>query len=140
MTNSLSLSLWVKTIETISYSTFIDTGDSYWLGTYHTTRRLRADLNIGVWDDLIVPEGYIMELWRWYHVVSTWDGTTMKLYQDREEIASQPRTGILNPRTENFIIGADPGLNYFYGNIRDVMLFNRALLPEEINNIYRTQK
>jgi hypothetical protein len=72
----------------------------------------------------------------WVYVVATYDGTTQKLYingsLDRSETTSQTLTS-----TANGIIGGrafSTGL-FFFGNLANAAIWNRALNSDEINSI-----
>lgn len=75
----------------------------------------------------------------WHHLVSTWDGSTLKLYID----------GVLNgslsvntfyPFSTELVIGAlhiGNAISFFYsGKIDDVAVWNRPLSPAEILDLY----
>ena len=76
---------------------------------------------------------------RWYYVAGTYDGSTLILYIDGVEYSRKSISGALTTassgweigRTEN--MGTNPRWN---GAIDDVRIYNRALLPSEINNLY----
>jgi len=142
-TNGLTISMWVKTISDIPWSTFLNkggaNGGAYWLGTYFNSRQLRGDLHIEKWDDLVASEP--MEIGTWYHVAMTFDGTTQILYQNGEEIARQERTGLIDITIDPLEIGADSYYpHYFNGLINDVLIYGRTLSSNEIWQIYNAQK
>ncbi|UCF43964.1 MAG: hypothetical protein JSV99_03305 [Planctomycetota bacterium] len=79
----------------------------------------------------------------WYHVASTWDGSTnpdsMKLYINGEAEATHTASqSFIKTNSYNLTIGdilpqlTDP----FNGIIDEVMIFNRALSAEEIEELY----
>ena len=67
----------------------------------------------------------------WYHVASSWDGTTRKLYLDGELKKSDTPSGN-NATAEQFHIGKTCCSEYFNGLIDDVAIYNRALTATEI--------
>ena len=73
----------------------------------------------------------------WSHVAGTWDGQTMLLYLNGVVIASAPYQGEIGYDGNPIIIGADddghgvPGCCYFVGEIDEVRLSDRALMPGE---------
>ncbi|KAF5437779.1 CASH domain-dontaining protein, partial [Candidatus Methanophagaceae archaeon] len=77
---------------------------------------------------------------QWYHVVSTWNGTTKCIYLDGDlsnstnpESSYEPGAG-----TGNFSIGARVDGTYCLdGVIDEVAIYNRSLSAEEILNHYR---
>lgn len=70
----------------------------------------------------------------WRHIVGTYDGVNIKIYVDGIERASQAWT--LGPitTTDPITIGYGNMHGYFNGQIDDVRIYNRALLPAEITN------
>jgi len=88
-------------------------------------------------DDPMPPE-----LNTWYFYVATWDGSTMRLYRNGVEVASDFQPGMyLSPNLETTISATrgridDPVLAVFDGTIDDVRIYKRALSNQEINAIY----
>lgn len=71
----------------------------------------------------------------WQHLVFTYDGSTIKLYQNGIEVGSQAANGSLSNAFESLYIGDGFyfGGNYFLdGKVDEVVLFNRALTQPEI--------
>jgi hypothetical protein len=83
--------------------------------------------------------GKAFPLQRWTHVALTWDGADFKVYIDGTLSASAPATpgGIDLCSKGTFRIGswwtADP--MYFNGAMDEVRVYNRALGPEEIQQV-----
>jgi hypothetical protein len=77
------------------------------------------------------------DLYTWYHIVVTWDATTLYLYVDSVNRSSSssvvPNTGVYN-----LYIGKDPGANsyYFSGSIDEVGIWNRLLTSDEVVTLY----
>lgn len=73
----------------------------------------------------------------WTHVAGTYDGSTMRLYVDGTQVASQSGlSGTLPSSTADIIIGGQQNdSNYFDGTIDDVRIYNRALSQSEIDTI-----
>jgi hypothetical protein len=71
---------------------------------------------------------------RWLHVVGTWDGSTMILYVNGEPVATKTNSGNLGDTTERplKISGGYP----FNGIMDEVRVYNRALGPDEILDLY----
>ena len=93
---------------------------------------------------VMVPGGFIgfngtnaVQLNTWYHVVETYDGAVLKLYVNGNLDGSTPASGPINVTANPFRIGSDgSGPWNFIGNIDEVSLYNRALVPSEIQSIY----
>lgn len=86
---------------------------------------------------------------KWEHVCFTYDGSStpegMKLYMDGAELSTTASgasilTGSIQ-NNMNLIIGSRTGstLNH-KGNLDNVLVYNRALNPSEITNLYNNQK
>jgi len=74
----------------------------------------------------------------WTLVAGTYDGSTMRLYQNGVEVASQGGlSGSLTFASADFVIGGqDDNSNYFAGLIDDVQLYSRALSAGELLTAY----
>ncbi len=75
-----------------------------------------------------------LPLGRWVHLAATFDGQTMRLYVDGDEVASRDRPGRVNPSHFDLVIGSfAPGSRaHFTGLVDEVRLFSRALSTAEI--------
>ncbi len=87
-----------------------------------------------------VPASATISANEWTNVACTWDGTTMKLYQDGVEIHSnEPTIGPNITNNADWRIGAlaSSGGENFGGKIDDVKVWGRALVPCELDkNLY----
>ncbi len=79
---------------------------------------------------------------QWYHVVLSYDGTTIKMYKDGQQVGSRAAT-ISYANQIQFLIGGagdgpSPGGIYggFNGKIDDVGFWDRALTYNEIQELY----
>jgi hypothetical protein len=72
----------------------------------------------------------------WHHLAVSYDGTNVRLYLDgqREAAAARSLDTILN--TNGLTIGNRPGGSFWHGQLDEVMLYNRALEPWEIQAIH----
>jgi hypothetical protein len=75
---------------------------------------------------------------KWIHVVGVWDGKNAKVYVNGiEENRSADGSGSVNSATENLYIGQGYALNRpFNGSIDEVRIYNRALAPAEVKQLY----
>ena len=73
----------------------------------------------------------------WSHLVGTFDGTNLKLYQNGVLLGSNNGTFNLQSIVENLFFGKEgkKGL-YFKGKLDDIGMWNRALTQQEITNLY----
>lgn len=73
---------------------------------------------------------------RWTHLVTTYDGSTLTLYVDGDEVDSTPASGSLASESD-VQIGSDNGdHNYWDGLIDQVRLYSDALSPAEVRKLY----
>ncbi len=75
----------------------------------------------------------------WHHIVGTYDGTTIRLYEDGVEVGTgTPDNRILDYSTDPLTIGNyQPTASYhFNGDLDDVRIYDRALTPSEITALY----
>jgi Concanavalin A-like lectin/glucanases superfamily len=68
----------------------------------------------------------------WTHLAATFDGTTVRLYVNGVQVASQAQTTPLMPTTGTLQIGANSYGEHFTGRIDEVRIYNQALSPSEI--------
>jgi PKD repeat protein len=69
----------------------------------------------------------ILPLNTWSHLAGTYDGTTMRLYVNGVQVASQAQTGTIAASTQPLTIGAN-----WAGLIDEVRIYNRALGATEV--------
>jgi concanavalin A-like lectin/glucanase superfamily protein/fibronectin type III domain protein len=69
----------------------------------------------------------------WSHLALTYDGESLRLYANGEEISSRPQMGRLEAATTLLQIGGNASYGgYFAGQIDEVHIYNRELSPSEI--------
>ncbi len=74
----------------------------------------------------------------WQHVAATYEGSTITVFVNGSPVGSLgAANGTINAVTSDLVIGKNivTGAS-FLGSIDEVELFNRALTPTEINNLY----
>jgi uncharacterized delta-60 repeat protein len=95
---------------------------------------------------LATPSGWkdastdsLMVTGQWYHIVGTYDGTTVRVYINGVERGSATGGGDLSASSYPLNIGRCPydTNRLFDGVIDEVAIFNRALTPSEIQTIYQ---
>ena len=89
----------------------------------------------------ITLPGSNIELDKWYTVVATYDGTTIKIYINGELYTSTATTGEIKPSNVQFLLGANPGGNdrtseFTNFTVSDAMLYDRILSEEEVKNSF----
>jgi hypothetical protein len=83
---------------------------------------------------------------QWHHIAGSCDGTYVRLYVDGYAVAIVPYSGSVVyglPSSNDLVIGGyldcnQPADMAFLGDIDEVELFNRALTPTEILNIFNS--
>lgn len=77
----------------------------------------------------------------WTHVVMVHDGLKDRIYMDGVQVAEKDVVGDLNESTKPFGIGYNPidGGNWFDGVLDEVEMYNFALSPTEISDLYTAQ-
>ena len=149
--DGLSLVLWFNAVSfqvpdarLISKATSSQPEDHWWMmstisseGAMRLRYRLKTD-NGGT-AELIANAGDL-ETNAWILAVVTYDGTTMKIYKDGEEVGSTEKTGGLSvDPSVRAMIGCNPGTDHvapFDGYVDEVQVYNRALTAEEIKAIF----
>ncbi|MBK9140840.1 MAG: hypothetical protein IPM17_19155 [Verrucomicrobia bacterium] len=72
----------------------------------------------------------------WYHLAVAYDGTTVRLFVNGQLDGSAARSLNTTLNASGLTIGNRPGSSLWQGELDEVMLFNRALAPEEIAMIH----
>ncbi|MEM1165625.1 MAG: PQQ-dependent sugar dehydrogenase [Planctomycetota bacterium] len=121
----------------LSKSTGVNENDHYWmLSTIGTPGahaiRLRLKTDIGGTDTLVATEP--LPAGQWVHIAATYDGATMRLYQDGTEVGARSKAGaIATDPNVPVAVGNQPQRDRpFDGRIDELRLFRRALDPAEI--------
>jgi hypothetical protein len=79
------------------------------------------------------------DIWdgQWHHVVGTYDGSKVRLYLDGAEVGAGTPTTISIYYTEGDLSIGRYGTSWYYsGLIDEVVIYDRALSPEEIKQRY----
>ena len=72
----------------------------------------------------------------WHHVVTTYDGATMKIFLDGLYRTSASNTGNLQISNSDVYIGRQRSINPFKGTIDEMLVYNRALTDIEVLQIF----
>jgi len=78
----------------------------------------------------------------WVHLAGTYDGSTSRLYVDGEAVKSAPVVGTFAKESNPVILGGNANgdrkdvSELVVGSLNDVMLYRRALRPEEIARLH----
>lgn len=72
----------------------------------------------------------------WHHVVTTYDGSNMKIYLDGVRRTTLANTGNLQTTGSDVFIGKQNSINPFKGQIDEMLVYDRALNQTEILQIF----
>ncbi len=137
----MSISVWMKIDQTvIDWTAVVNNWGGFGLGGYYLgltpSQQVRWNVNTEpVIDSDPVPTG------EWMHIVATYDGNISTLYIDGVQIASEVLGVTLEPSAYTLTVGtqADLPTNIFPGIVDDVLMYNRALTSQEVQDIFNTQ-
>ncbi|MEM7262598.1 MAG: LamG-like jellyroll fold domain-containing protein, partial [Planctomycetota bacterium] len=121
----------------ISKSTGSKANEHIWMLSTITGPSLRFRLMTDDGQDTatLIGSGGTLSTGTWIHAAATYDGTTMRLYQDGVEVGATPKTGAIarDPGVSAWIGGnpGEPG-QVFDGFLDEVKIIGRALTPAEI--------
>ncbi|MEM7263123.1 MAG: LamG-like jellyroll fold domain-containing protein, partial [Planctomycetota bacterium] len=127
----------VKDARLISKSTSSDANDHLWMLSTIAgpSLRFRLQTDDGLDTATLIGSGGTLSTEVWIHVAATYDGSTMRLFQDGVEVGSLPKSGAIarDPAVSAWI-GGNPGETgqVFDGHLDEVKIFGRALTPTEI--------
>jgi hypothetical protein len=96
----------------------------------------------GGWSQYTIPYGP-SKLGRWHHLAATYDGTTVRIYLDGEEVPNVAtgsiQSGAVTTNTNPLTLGSQPGYTEFYrGGLDEVRVYNAVRTAAQIRNDMRT--
>jgi hypothetical protein len=148
--HQITLSVWIKLYDFSSIKKIVtkpiktsqDPWELYTLDIKGDTREVRFILTNG--------SSYYNDGWhavtshisagKWYHVVGTYDGATMRLYINNSLLDTTNVILTIPTNNQPLFIGRYLTGSFMNGLIDDVMIYNRALGMTEIGEIYEAQK
>ncbi len=132
--NSVTVSAWVKSNNISANQQIVCRNGPYFLRIAGS--KLRLMLFTGTWTYLGGSKTLSSNVW--YHLLMTYDGSSLKGYVNGEVDASKNVTGQMRSFGALFIgYGTSGGSNTpFYGAIDDVRIFTRSLTAQEIKSQY----
>ncbi|MDX6689016.1 MAG: hypothetical protein QOG15_473, partial [Solirubrobacteraceae bacterium] len=149
LTNSFTLEAWVKinsanqawqTIITkekppyMSYQLYATSSSASVASTWRDTDGTYQDT-----DGFYAPALNPTPVGTWTHLAATYDSTTLRLFMNGTQVASQPTTGAITNTTAPLRIGGNAMWGeYFNGTMDDVRIYNRALTTTELNTDMNT--
>lgn len=101
-----------------------------------TINALLTPANLGGGTDIGTSSNYV-EPNKWYHVASTYDGSTFRLYVNGTQVASGSHTtGVATATTATYIGTYNNVEQYLNGTVDEVMILNHHLSADEIYQLY----
>jgi len=133
LTSEISAEAWIYPTSTSNWKMILS---KYFTAFYFAIYNDRVRLYIsGVSGGSVVfPDPPVIN--RWQHVAFSYDGATLKVYQDGKEVLSQSASGAIGTNNEDLNIGAYRGGLNFAGKIDEVRLYPKALSSAEIQKHY----
>ncbi len=125
----------------ISKAVDVNRDDHYWMlstvsSGANTVLRFRLKTNGSTITTTLSATAGILSDNTWYHAAATYDGATMKIYLDGNEVGSTPKTGsITTNAAADTWIGNNPALatnRPWKGGIDEVRIWNVARTPSEL--------
>ena len=119
-----------------STDSYLISGPAFNIQYVGSTGQLSFWLKIGgMWSGCVTGINEVNQQ-RWF-VMCVYDGAQMKIYLNGLRLKAQDQTGYLDEETGSFYIGCDTAeANKFSGYIAECMFWNRALIGQEVNELY----
>ena len=135
-TAAITISAWVKTTSTGSFGIV----SNYYYDGFDLTTQPDGTIAFEINDTYALNSGTNISTGAWFHVVSTFDGSNLKMYINGvSDVTPLSHSGsIPYSGSGNFQIGARLSGNKFTGTIDEVGVWDRALTPTEIALLYNT--
>lgn len=149
ITDEITVSAWVKPTNTISPESIIMTrtnagGDStnwrFMAKVYGGNAGVNWGFRVDPSDDESVANSELIS-GNWYHLTVTYDGATVRFYLNGVADGTDSQTLALGTSHPVKIArGIGSAQNHFNGIIDEVMIYNRVLSGEEVEELYESQK
>ena len=116
-------------------------GDEGYAVEVQTPNSLRAHVAVESGRAAVNPWGVATHDGEWHHLACTWDGSSLVMYLDGEEVArDDSQSGDVVHSDRPLYLGrGDNGYASSYpmnGGIDDVRVYSRALSPEEVGSLF----
>ena len=140
-----TVGMWFKRKAwTENYTTLLtkSNGASWVYNHIQIARDASADtINLTISDNINSTSNNVnvgtIDINQWYYIVMTWDGTSLIGYLDGVEVDRYNTTISIPSDSTLFAIGKGAATDrYFNGSIDEVRIYNRALSPGEVRDLY----
>jgi hypothetical protein len=133
LTTGMTLEAWVNPSSVGGWRDVIYKGnDNYFLEASSSRGAPAGGGTLGG-ADIVVYGPSVVPANTWTHLAVTYDGSTLRLYLNGNQVSSGSRTGALATSSNPLQIGGDSIFGqYFQGLIDDVRVYNRALSAAEV--------
>lgn len=101
---------------------------------------MRPEVWFGLADgELVQVPGPAIPTESWTHVMGVFDGTKAALYLNGTLVGTTIASGVLENNSSDLTFGLDPDNSsvYFSGRLDEARVYNRALSPDEVRDLYR---
>ncbi|MEN3356580.1 MAG: hypothetical protein V7637_562 [Mycobacteriales bacterium] len=137
LTTGMTVEAWVRPASTSGWRSVLTKeragGLSYALYGYANSGKPPAVYGNTGGSDVGASAGSALPLNAWSHLAGSYDGSTLRLYVNGAQVATQSLSGPLLTSTAPLRIGGNSVWGeYFSGLIDEVRVYNRALTPTEI--------
>jgi len=144
ITGPITIEAWIRIDDVIQQFQRIvekDWATSYFLGSSYGTDGIAfcMDAN-GNGNNVLQTSDDILYQFIWTHVAGTWDGTTMRIYVNGDEVASKPWINVVTGSSNNVLLGKYYGnsTQNFKGKIDEVRIWNTARTATQLReNMYK---
>jgi len=144
--DNMSVSMWIKpeSVSALQFfnSHWLDTGNQRgWMMGIHSDNKLRLQVSqTGTdFDKVYYSASAQFSAGNWYHVVMTYNGTTLKGYVNNSLVIDQSYSSGIHQSTGKVRLSSYDGLSGFFefdGLIDEVRYWSRALTSDEVENLY----
>jgi hypothetical protein len=138
LTAGMTANVWCKFTSNSNTSPFGNWNSTGWMLFISSTNQCRFYVNGSFTSSVAITTG------QWIMLTATYDKTTMRLYEDGVEIATLANTATISQPSLGLPLelGAYAGgtSSFFDGSITSPILFNRALTPAEVSDLYQAGK
>jgi hypothetical protein len=140
-TSAITVSAWVNLASAADLSGLVSSSDGT-AGWVLTTTSGKFAFGLNTVNngpvEFISPNTFSLN--QWYHLVGTYDGTTVTLYINGVVAVSGALSGnlVYPSSTGNYKIGQFDGITAITGRMDEVYIYNRALSATEVSNFYNS--